>query len=86
MGEIALTRLGESGVDLSHITSRGDVGTRVTGLLPHGQRRHILTYLGAIAAITVADLDLAYLTSSRHFHFSSLFPADRSSTRLARAL
>jgi sugar/nucleoside kinase (ribokinase family) len=73
MGDIAIARLGESGVDLSHITSRERVGTGVTVLLPHGQRRHILTYLGVMAEMTVADLDLAYLTSSRHFHLSSLF-------------
>jgi sugar/nucleoside kinase (ribokinase family) len=73
MGEIALARLGEGGVDLSHIASQQRVGTGVTLLLPHGRRRHILTYLGAMAEMTVADLDLAYLTSSRHFHLSSLF-------------
>jgi len=73
MGDIALARLGESGVDLSRMTSRENVGTGVTVLLPHGQRRHILTYLGAMAEMTVADLDLAYLISSRHFHLSSFF-------------
>jgi sugar/nucleoside kinase (ribokinase family) len=73
VGDIAIARLGESGVDLSHVTSREGVGTGVTVLLPHGQRRHILTYLGAMAEMTVADLDLAYLTSSRHFHLSSPF-------------
>jgi sugar/nucleoside kinase (ribokinase family) len=73
MGEIALARLGECGVDLSRVTRRKDVGTGVTLLLPHGGRRHILTYQGAMAKMTVADLDLAYLTSSRHFHLSSLF-------------
>jgi hypothetical protein len=60
MGEKALTRL-------------GDVGTGVAVLLPHGRRRHILTYLGAMAVMTVADLGLSYLTCSRHFHLSSLF-------------
>jgi sugar/nucleoside kinase (ribokinase family) len=73
MGEIALARLGEGGVDLSHIASQQGAGTGVTLLLPHGRRRHTLTYLGAMAEMTVADLDLAYLTSSRHFHLSSLF-------------
>ena len=73
MGDIALARLSEIGVDLSHITSREDAGTGVTVLLPHGQRRHILTYLGVMAEMKVADLDLAYLSSSRHFHLSSLF-------------
>jgi len=73
MGEIALARLGESGVDRSHIARRSNVGTGVTLLLPHGRRRHILTYPGAMAEMTVADLDMAYLTSGRHFHLSSLF-------------
>jgi sugar/nucleoside kinase (ribokinase family) len=73
MGEIALARLAESGVDLSQVTYRDNVGTGVTLLLPHGQRRHILTYLGAMAEMTVSDLDFAYLASSRHFHLSSLF-------------
>jgi sugar/nucleoside kinase (ribokinase family) len=73
MGEIALARLRESGADLSQISYSKHQGTGVTLLLPHGQRRHILTYLGAMAEMTVADLDLAYLTSARHFHLSSLF-------------
>lgn len=73
MGKIALSRLGEGGVDLSHIASQQGVGTGVTLILPHGKHRHILTYPGAMAEMTVADLDLAYLTSSRHFHLSSLF-------------
>jgi sugar/nucleoside kinase (ribokinase family) len=73
MGKIALARLSESGVDLSRIACREGVGTGVTVLLPHGRRRHILTYPGAMAEMTVADLDLVYLASSRHFHLSSLF-------------
>jgi sugar/nucleoside kinase (ribokinase family) len=73
MGEIALSRLRESGVDLSRVTYREGVGTGVTLLLPHGRGRHILTYLGAMAEMTVPDLDFAYLASSRHFHLSSLF-------------
>jgi sugar/nucleoside kinase (ribokinase family) len=73
MGKIALARLGEAGVDRSHITRRSDIGTGVTILLPHGRRRHILTYPGAMAHMTVADLDLDYLLTSRHFHLSSLF-------------
>lgn len=73
MGDIALSRLAESGVDLSQLIRQDRVDTGVTLLLPHGQRRHILTYLGAMAEMTVADLNLAYLTSARHFHLSSLF-------------
>ncbi len=73
MGKIALSRLAESGVDLSQVMHLDQVDTGVTLLLPHRQRRHILTYLGAMAEMTVADLNLAYLTSANHFHLSSLF-------------
>jgi sugar/nucleoside kinase (ribokinase family) len=49
------------------------IDTGVTLLLPHGRQRHILTYLGAMSEMTIADLNLAYLTSAYHFHLSSLF-------------
>jgi sugar/nucleoside kinase (ribokinase family) len=73
MGEIAITRLAEAGIDTSHIARKPGTGTGVTILLPHGRQRHILTYPGVMAEMTVADLDLSYLTSARHFHLSSLF-------------
>ena len=73
MGQIALSRLEESGSDLSQIVFDESVGTGVTVLLPHGERRHILTHLGAISALRRTDLDMSYLTSARHFHLSSMF-------------
>jgi sugar/nucleoside kinase (ribokinase family) len=74
LGKIALERLAESGVDLSEVQTRaGSSGTGVTVLLPHGRERHILTYLGTMAEMSAEDLPLEYLTSSRHFHLSSLF-------------
>jgi len=74
LGRIALERLAESGVDLSHVTYASDAtSTGVTFLLPHGARRHTLTYPGTMATMTRADLDFEYLASSRHFHLSSLF-------------
>jgi sugar/nucleoside kinase (ribokinase family) len=72
MGDIATARLAQAGLDTSHI-ARKSTGTGVTLLLPHGRERHILTYPGVMAEMTVADLDLPYLTSARHFHLSSLF-------------
>jgi sugar/nucleoside kinase (ribokinase family) len=73
LGKIALKRLGESGVDLSHIKYQEHPGTGVTVLLHHGHRRHILTYPGSMAEMNVADLNMSYLTSAGHFHLSSLF-------------
>jgi sugar/nucleoside kinase (ribokinase family) len=73
MGDIAIARLAEAGIDTSHIARKTGTGTGVTILLPHGSRRHILTYAGVMAEMTVADLNLPFLTSARHFHLSSLF-------------
>jgi sugar/nucleoside kinase (ribokinase family) len=73
MGDIAIARLSEAGIDTAHIARKIGTGTGVTILLPHGPERHILTYPGVMADMTVADLDLSYLISARHFHLSSLF-------------
>ncbi len=79
LGQIALDRLGEGGVDLSRTirpavgTGAPGTGTGVTLLLPHGKVRRILTYPGTMAELTCADLDIDYLASAGHFHLSSLF-------------
>jgi sugar/nucleoside kinase (ribokinase family) len=74
LGKVALDRIAESGVDLTRaFTCDDSLGTGVTVLLPHGSARHILTYPGTIAAMRVADLDVDYLKTSRHFHLSSLY-------------
>lgn len=73
LGSIALERLSSSGVDTSHIICDPTVATGVTLLLPHGSERHILTYPGAIATLTVEALDVEYLMQARHFHLSSLY-------------
>ena len=74
LGAIALERLAESGVDLTRLVQAKDgVNTGVTVLLTHPGKRHMFTYPGTISELTVRDLDLEYLKSSRHFHLSSLF-------------
>ena len=73
-GKVALTRLGESGTDLSRVVfDKMGKPTGLTVLLPHGRERHILTYPGTMSDMGLGDLDLPYLKSSRHFHVSSLF-------------
>lgn len=70
-GILAMERLREGGVDLAHVAHGAKSG--VTVILPHGPRRHILTYPGTISELRMEDLDLDYLASARHFHMSSLF-------------
>lgn len=72
-GDIATAYLSKSGVDLSQFRPKVGAKTGVTVLLPHGHRRHILTYAGVMSALRVDDLNPAYLSSARHFHLSSLF-------------
>ena len=73
LGRVALERLQSSGVDTSHTIHHSTLTTGVTLLLPHGSDRHILTYPGTIAELTVADLDFDFLVQARHFHLSSLY-------------
>ena len=73
-GKIARERLEEAGVDVSRVrTTAGPVKTGLTVILPRQGWRHILTYAGTIAELSLADLDFEYLTDARHFHLSSLF-------------
>lgn len=74
LGRIALERLSESGVDVSKVrVTTGQTTTGLTVILHHEQWRNILTYMGTIAELSWEDLDLDYLSDSRHFHFSSYF-------------
>jgi len=73
MGTIAQGYLEGCGMDLSRFRQKTGGKTGVTLLLPHGKERHILTYPGVMSELRIEDLDLAYMTSARHFHLSSLF-------------
>jgi sugar/nucleoside kinase (ribokinase family) len=72
-GAMALRRLNAAGVDLSRITESPALNTGLTMVLPHPESRHILTYPGSMAEMTLEHLDMEYLTSARHFHLSSYF-------------
>jgi sugar/nucleoside kinase (ribokinase family) len=72
-GRIALDRLRTAGVDVSTVHAHNILGSGVTVLLPHSERRHILTYLGTIPELTIAHLDFDFLSRTRHFHLSSLY-------------
>ncbi len=74
LGNLALARLSEKGVDLGCVKkAAGGTATGVTILLHHGATRHILTYPGTMFEMSASDLDMDYLASGRHFHLSSLF-------------
>lgn len=72
-GEICLKRLGESGVDLSHVLRMAGKTTGLTVILPQRKQRYILTYPGTMYDLSERDLDLGYVFSAKHLHVSSYF-------------
>ena len=74
LGQIAIERLQQGGVDVSQVRRvSGSTTTGLTVILHHEAWRNILTYAGTIAETSWQDLDLDYLADSRHFHFSSYY-------------
>jgi sugar/nucleoside kinase (ribokinase family) len=74
LGQMALERLGQGGVDVSLVRRvSGAITTGLTVILFHEAWRNILTYAGTISELSWDDLDLSYLADSRHFHFSSYY-------------
>jgi sugar/nucleoside kinase (ribokinase family) len=73
LGEIALKRLSASGADTSLVRRAATSNTGLTVILQHEPWRNILTYPGTIAELKLTDLDLDYLSDSRHFHLSSFY-------------
>jgi sugar/nucleoside kinase (ribokinase family) len=72
LGEIALERLRQGGVDVSRMRKSSTL-SGLTVILPHREWRNILTYPGTIAELSWDDLDFDYLADSRHFHLSSYY-------------
>ncbi len=74
LGQIALDRLRECGVDVSCVRRvHGSTTTGLTVILQRPAWRNILTYAGTIAEFSLKDIDFASLLDSRHFHMSSLY-------------
>ena len=73
MGDIALQRLAASGVDVKQVTRKSGTQTGLTVILQHGSWRNILTYPGTIFELKPEHIDTEYISSSRHFHFSSYY-------------
>jgi sugar/nucleoside kinase (ribokinase family) len=74
LGAIALERLQQGGVDTFRVRHvPGAITTGLTVILHHQSWRNILTYAGTIAELKLEDLDLDYLSDSRHFHLSSYY-------------
>jgi len=72
-GEMVVSRLSAAGVDLSKVAVLDGRKTGLTVIMQRDHWRNMLTYPGTIFDLRFDDLDLEYLISARHFHFSSFY-------------
>jgi sugar/nucleoside kinase (ribokinase family) len=73
LGDLCLALLAESGADVSRVRHFADRQTGITVILPHPQKRYILTYPGVMAEMRFEDLDLDHIFGAHHLHLSSYF-------------
>jgi sugar/nucleoside kinase (ribokinase family) len=72
-GRFCLEEMAGRGIDLSRVIRGGELNTGVTVSITHPQDRALVTYLGAIRALTAADIPDGALAGFRHLHSSSFF-------------
>jgi sugar/nucleoside kinase (ribokinase family) len=74
LGEMCCQKLRQAGIDLSRV-ARSLTGSKtgVTLILPLASTRRMLTYPGAMFEMGLEDLDLDFISNSKHFHLSSPF-------------
>ena len=72
-GQLVLQSLQEKGVDTRYIVQSDAHHTGATIVLNFDNDRAMVTYPGAMEAMTVNDLNMAMLREARHLHFSSYF-------------
>ena len=72
-GEFMLRAVSERGVDVSGVIVDPDVRTGLTVVLSRPDDRAILTFPGAIGAMTADRVDAGLLGRARHVHVASFF-------------
>jgi sugar/nucleoside kinase (ribokinase family) len=72
-GTFCLEQLASRGIDLSRVIRGGSVKTGLTVAITHPLDRALVTYLGAISALTGKDIPTTSLAGFDHLHSSSFF-------------
>jgi sugar/nucleoside kinase (ribokinase family) len=75
-GRYCLDDMASRGIDLSRVIRGGGLKTGVTVSITHPLDRALVTYLGAISALTGADVPDAAMAGLDHLHASSFFFQD----------
>ncbi|HUG53766.1 MAG TPA: carbohydrate kinase family protein [Vicinamibacteria bacterium] len=72
-GRYCLDDMARRNIDLSRVLRGGGLKTGITVSITHPGDRALVTYLGAISALTAADIPDAALAGLDHLHASSFF-------------
>src|SRR5690606_4442386 len=72
-GELVQRSLAEKDIDTSLVMVEAQASTGVTAVLNYDEDRAMVTYPGAMASLTINDINDESLMKARHLHFSSLF-------------
>src|SRR5262249_6954778 len=72
-GSFVMERLRARGVDTSRVVTVPGLATGATVALNHGEDRAMITAMGAMEHLTLADVTAGHLASARHLHVSSVF-------------
>ena len=72
-GKLIIDTLAEAGVDTSFIDVNEDLRTGITVHLVQGDDRAMLTHMGSLNTLTIADVTDEVLASARHLHYGSLY-------------
>jgi sugar/nucleoside kinase (ribokinase family) len=72
-GHYCLEDMAGRGIDVSRVIRGGGLKTGITVSITHPADRALVTYLGAISALTAADVPDAAIAGCDHLHSSSFF-------------
>lgn len=72
-GQLIIDELAAAGVDTRYMSVHSQLRTGLTVHLVQGRDRAMLTHLGALNALTRADISDQLLASARHLHYGSLY-------------
>ena len=72
-GHYMIGQLEEGGVDTSHIIVDDLVKTGATIVLANPPKKALLTYMGAMTALTIDDIDWEIVQQARHLHLGCFF-------------
>jgi sugar/nucleoside kinase (ribokinase family) len=81
-GRYCLEDMAGRGIDLSRVIRGGGLKTGLTVSITHPTDRALVTYMGAISALTAAEVPDAAMAGLDHLHVSSFFLQERLRTDL----